>query len=52
MDLIIFLTFLTVLGRNAENDAAGWYLLMSLDKLLKDRNELHDKTDEYSEGQQ
>lgn len=31
------------LGENKENDAAGWLLLASLDKLIKDRNELRDK---------
>ncbi|KAL6037658.1 hypothetical protein STEG23_020039 [Scotinomys teguina] len=31
------------LGENKENDAAGWLLLASLDKLIEDRNELRDK---------
>ncbi|XP_031204443.1 Friend virus susceptibility protein 1-like [Mastomys coucha] len=31
------------LGENKGNDAAGWLLLVSLDKLIKDRNELRDK---------
>lgn len=31
------------LGENKENDAAGWLLLASLDKLIKDRNELRGK---------
>ncbi|XP_052048775.1 Friend virus susceptibility protein 1-like [Apodemus sylvaticus] len=31
------------LGENKGNDAAGWFLLASLDKLIKDRNELRDK---------
>lgn len=31
------------LGENKENYAAGWLLLGSLDRLIKDRNELRDK---------
>ena len=31
------------LGENKENDAAGWLLLASLDKLIEDRSELLDK---------
>jgi hypothetical protein len=33
-------------GGNKENDFAGWLLLASLDKLIKERNELHDKLDQ------
>jgi len=34
------------LGGNKESDFAGSILLTSLDKLIKGRNELHDKTDQ------
>lgn len=33
-------------GKIKEGDAAGWLLLVFLDKLTKDRDELSDKTDQ------
>ncbi|XP_026641285.1 Friend virus susceptibility protein 1-like [Microtus ochrogaster] len=41
-DNLVYATF-DSLGENKENNAAGWFLLLSLDKLIKDRNELRDQ---------